>query len=49
VVNLEKTEVAVFRSPNQQGYQTQSAFKEGTIIPLAFLDLEIEVKRLFES
>jgi Uma2 family endonuclease len=46
VVNLRKMELVVFRDPLDGEYRSQVTFTSGTIVPLAFSDLAIEVQRL---
>jgi Uma2 family endonuclease len=46
VVNLKRNVLIVFRDPVDGTYQSQQEFTSGTISPLAFPDLAIEVSRL---
>ncbi|MBD2091837.1 Uma2 family endonuclease [Microcoleus sp. FACHB-1515] len=46
VLNLKKMELTVFRSPTATGYQSEQKFMQGTIKPLAFQDVSIDVQRL---
>jgi Uma2 family endonuclease len=46
VVNLKKNVLIVFRDPVDGKYQSRQEFTSGTISPLAFPDLAIDVARL---
>jgi len=46
VLNLKAMELIVFRSPTQAGYQSEQKLTQGTIKPLAFQDVSIDVQRL---
>ncbi|MBD2092574.1 Uma2 family endonuclease [Microcoleus sp. FACHB-1515] len=46
VLNLKVLELLVFRLPTQAGYQSEQKFMQGTIKPLAFQDVSIDVHRL---
>jgi Uma2 family endonuclease len=46
VVDLRKRELMIWRSPTPEGYQAQQRLKQGTINPLAFPDLDIDVERI---
>ncbi len=46
VVNLKTMTLVVLRSPTQDGYQSQEILRGGSLRPLAFPDIEIEVSRL---
>jgi Uma2 family endonuclease len=46
VVNLKKNVLIVFRDPVDGKYQSRQEFTSGTIAPLAFSDVAIEVGRL---
>lgn len=46
VVNLQKMELLVWRSPTPPGYQSQARLTSGVITPLAFPDIEVDVMRL---
>jgi Uma2 family endonuclease len=46
VVNLKKLELVVFRDPVDGEYRSQVTLTSGTIVPLAFLDIQIDVRRL---
>jgi Uma2 family endonuclease len=47
VVNLQATELIIFRGANSAGYETKTILTAGNISPLSFPDIEIEVRRLF--
>ena len=47
IVNLQVSELIVFRGANSAGYQTETRLVTGNISPLSFPDIEIEVSRLF--
>lgn len=47
VVNLRNLRLIVFRDPTATGYETEVNLSEGTIAPLAFPELQIEVRSLF--
>lgn len=47
IVNLQSLQLIVFRNPTPTGYETEFNLSEGTISPLAFEDLQIEVRQLF--
>jgi Uma2 family endonuclease len=47
VVNLQASELIVFRDVNSEGYDTESRLSTGNISPRSFPDIEIEVRRLF--
>jgi Uma2 family endonuclease len=47
VVNLKDLRLIVFRDLTPKGYQTKLTLTEGTIAPIAFPDVRVEVKRLF--
>jgi Uma2 family endonuclease len=47
VVNLKALELIVFRGIGDDGYDTEDRLNSGSIAPLSFPDLEVEVKRLF--
>ena len=47
VVNLQVSELVVFRVAVNDGYQSENKFTSGTISPLSFPDLEVEVSKLF--
>jgi Uma2 family endonuclease len=46
VINLQKSELIVMRSPTQEGYQLQEIWTQDVIRPLAFPDLEIQIARI---
>lgn len=47
VVNLKASELIVFRGVSDDGYQTETKLINGSIAPLSFPDIEVEVRRLF--
>jgi Uma2 family endonuclease len=47
VVNLQASELIIFRGANISGYETENRLATGNISPLSFPDIEIEVRRLF--
>ena len=47
VVNLQASELIVFRGAGNNGYETKTKLNSGSISPLSFPDLEVEVSRLF--
>jgi Uma2 family endonuclease len=47
IVNLQTSELIVFRGINNMGYETQTRLAAGSISPLSFPDIQIEVRRLF--
>jgi Uma2 family endonuclease len=47
VVNLKVRHLKVFRDPSPHGYQTELTLTEGAIAPIAFPDIQIDVKRMF--
>ena len=47
VMNLQESVLIVFRNLTESGYQSENRFDSGTISPLAFPDLSIDVQRLF--
>lgn len=47
VVNLQASELIVFRDAGNNGYQTETKLNSGSISPLSFPDIEVEVRRLF--
>lgn len=47
VMNLQESVLIVFRDLTESGYQLETRFNSGTISPLAFPDLSIDVQRLF--
>ncbi|KAM3092192.1 Uma2 family endonuclease [Phormidesmis sp. 146-35] len=46
VVNLQKMELVVFRDPMDGEYRSQLTLTSGTIAPLAFSEIQIEIGRL---
>lgn len=49
VINLRTSELIVWRSPTNEGYQSKEILTQGTINPLAFPDVAVSVKRLLEG
>ncbi len=47
VVNLQALELIVFRGVGSDGYQTETRLNDGSVAPIAFPDLAVEVNRLF--
>jgi Uma2 family endonuclease len=47
VVNLQASELIVFRGLGSEGYATETKLIIGSVSPLSFPDIEIEVRRLF--
>ncbi len=47
VVNLQGSELIVFRDAGNDGYETETKLASGSISPLSFPDIEVEVRRLF--
>ena len=47
VVNLQASELVVFREAGNDGYQTETKLTSGSISPVSFSDIEVEVRRLF--
>lgn len=47
VVNLQASELIVFRGVGNNGYETETKLNSGSISPLSFPDVEVEVRRLF--
>ena len=47
VVNLQASELVVFRGAGNDGYETEDRLSNGSIAPLSFPDFEVEVSRLF--
>jgi Uma2 family endonuclease len=47
VVNLKVRHLKVFRDQSPHGYQTELTLTEGAIAPIAFPDIQIDVKRMF--
>jgi Uma2 family endonuclease len=46
VINLRTQQLIVFRDPIDGQYQSQAAMSNGTITPIAFPNIQIEVQRL---
>jgi Uma2 family endonuclease len=47
VVNLQASELIVFRDAGNDAYQTETKLNSGSISPLSFPDIEVEIRRLF--
>ena len=47
VMNLQELVLVVFRDLTESGYQSETRFNSGTIYPLAFPDLSIDIQHLF--
>jgi Uma2 family endonuclease len=47
VVNLQASELIIFRGIGNNGYETDTRLISGTVAPLSFPDIEVDVKRLF--
>jgi Uma2 family endonuclease len=47
VVNLQASELIVFRGLGSEGYATETRLSNGTIAPLSFPSIQIAVERLF--
>ena len=47
IVNLQASELIIFRQANSAGYETETRLATGNISPLSFPDIDIEVRRLF--
>ena len=48
VMNLQANELVVFKNLTADGYQSETRFTSGTISPIAFPDIFIDVPRLFQ-
>ena len=48
VVNLKKSELKVFRDLKDKQYTTELTINKGTVCPLAFPDISVEVRRLIK-
>ena len=46
VINLKTKEIIIFREPSGDDYKTQFTANEGTITPISFPNIQIEVKTL---
>jgi Uma2 family endonuclease len=46
VINLKTTEIIVFREPSGNDYKTKFTVNEGSITPIAFPNIQIEVNTL---
>jgi Uma2 family endonuclease len=49
IVNLKRRNVTVLRQPNHEDYQQVLTLAQGTLMPLAFPDVAIAVRRLLEG
>ena len=49
IINLKQMQLIVFRSPTNEGYQSQETWVQSVISPLAFPDIEIAVERLLNG
>jgi len=47
ILNLQKKQLIVFRSPQGREYLSQQIITQGTVSPLAFPEVEVSVERLF--
>jgi Uma2 family endonuclease len=47
VMNLQASALLVFRDVTANGYQSETSITSGTISPLAFPDISIEISKLF--
>jgi Uma2 family endonuclease len=47
VINLQASELVVFRGVGNDGYLSETKLTSGSISPLSFSDIEVEVRRLF--
>lgn len=47
VSDLKNSQLRIFRNVELGNYQTQQIVTEGTISPLAFADVVVDVRRLF--
>jgi Uma2 family endonuclease len=48
VMDLQKVELVVFRDLSNDVYQSETHLNNGTICSIAFPDLEVDIKRLFD-
>ena len=48
LVNLQDLQLTVFQDPSPLGYLTVTNLQDGAVSPLAFPNISIEVRRLFE-
>lgn len=48
MVNLQDLQLTVFQDPSPLGYRTVTNLQDGTISPLAFPNVSIEVRQFFE-
>jgi Uma2 family endonuclease len=47
VVNLQASELIVFRGLGSEGYTTETRLSDGTIAPLSFPSIQIAIRKLF--
>ena len=47
VMNLQESVLVVFRDLTASGYQSETRLNSGTISPIAFPDISIEIQSLF--
>ncbi|WP_373542850.1 Uma2 family endonuclease [Chamaesiphon sp.] len=47
VVNLQASELIVFRGVGNDGYQTENRLNDGSIVPLSFPDIIVNIRKLF--
>ncbi len=47
ILDLSARRMIVLREPENGQYATQRVIREGMIAPLAFLDIQVSVERLF--
>ena len=47
IVNLQASELIVLREPQSAGYAMETRLAEGSIAPLSFPEIEVQVRRLF--
>jgi Uma2 family endonuclease len=48
VMNLQENKLVVFRDLNADIYQSETHLNSGTICPISFPNLEVDIKRLFD-
>ena len=46
IVNLKDKELIIFREPSGNNYKNKNTLNKGTVNPLAFSDIKIEVERI---
>ncbi|MBR8828513.1 MAG: Uma2 family endonuclease [Gomphosphaeria aponina SAG 52.96 = DSM 107014] len=49
VIDLNAKELIVWRQPSQEDYQTLFKLNQGIISPVAFPDVELEVKKMLQK